>query len=136
MVEVDFRGGMKFVGRGPSGHEVAMDATEANGGEDTAARPVEVLLCALGGCTGMDVVSILRKMRTEPASLRVEITDERAKDYPKALQRIHLVYFVKGRVPRANIDKAVELSLSTYCPIANSLSGVATITHEIRCEDD
>ena len=67
---------MKFVGRGESKHEVHMDASPKAGGTDSAARPLEVMLCALGGCTGMDVVSILRKMKTEPLSLQIEITDE------------------------------------------------------------
>jgi putative redox protein len=75
--------GMKFVGQGKSGHAVIMDSAPAVGGSDSAARPVEVFLASIGGCTGMDVVSILRKMKTEPKSLKVEIEDERATEYPK-----------------------------------------------------
>ncbi|MEW5825381.1 MAG: OsmC family protein [Candidatus Bipolaricaulota bacterium] len=134
MITVNYGGGMKFVGRGASGHDVVMDASEANGGGDSAARPVEVLLCALGGCTGMDVVSILRKMKTEPKSLRIEISDERAPEYPKVLRRIHLSYVLGGDVPRVNVDKAIDLSLSKYCPIANTLAGVSEITHDVRFE--
>ncbi len=67
---VRHEGGMRFVGQGKSGHAVPMDAVSDVGGRDSAARPIEILLCALGGCTGMDVISILHKMRTEPASLR------------------------------------------------------------------
>jgi putative redox protein len=109
-----------------------MDASAEVGGEDSAARPVEVLLCALGGCTGMDVVSILRKMKTEPTALRVEIDDDRAAEYPKVITKLHLTYHIEGDVPEENAAKAVDLSLAKYCPIANTLAGVARITSEIR----
>jgi putative redox protein len=124
MTVVTYTGGMRFVGRGASGHDVVMDASETNGGQDTAARPVEVLLASLGACTGMDIVAILR----------VELADERAADYPKVLKRIHLSYVVSGEVPREQLEKAIELSLAKYCPIANSLAGVAEITYEMRFE--
>ena len=131
---VRHEGGMRFVGQGKSGHAVPMDTVSEVGGRDSAARPIEILLCALGGCTGMDVVSILRKMRTEPTSLEVEIKDERATDYPKVITRLHLVYRVMGRVPEENLKKAIELSLAKYCPVANTLAGVAKITSEYAIE--
>ena len=80
---VEYKGGMEFVGKVASGHDVRMDAGDSVGGADSAPRPVEVLLSSLGGCTGMDVVSVLRKMKTEPKSLQIEIQDERATEYPK-----------------------------------------------------
>ena len=129
---VKYVGGMAFRGTGSSGHEVAMDASLDVGGEDSAARPVEVLLCALGGCTGMDVVSILRKMKTEPIGLRIEIEDERAPEYPKVITGLHLAYVIEGDVPEENAAKAIDLSLAKYCPIANTLAGVARITSELR----
>ena len=133
---VRFAGGMGFVGTGSSGHEVKMDAAEAVGGEDAAARPVEVLLSSLGGCTGMDVVSILRKMKTEPRSLHIEIRDERAPEYPKVITKLHLIYRVEGPVPEENLAKAIELSMSKYCPIANTLGGVASITTSYEIRED
>jgi len=134
MLTVRFVGGMEFVGRGASGHDVVMDANEASGGRNSAARPVETLLAALGACTGMDVVSILRKSRDVPTSFRIEIADERATEYPQILKKIHLTYIVSGEVPRERVEKAIGLSLAKYCPIANSLAGVAEITHELRFE--
>jgi putative redox protein len=82
----------------------------------------------------MDVVSILRKSHNVPAAFRVEITDVRATEYPKVLKRIHLVYVVGGDVPEDRLQNAIELSLTKYCPIANSLAGVAEITYEMRFE--
>jgi len=131
---VTYAGGMAFCGCGASGHETTMDASHEVGGADSAPRPVEVLLSALGGCTGMDVISILRKMKTEPKGLRIEIEDEREPDYPRAITRIHLSYIVEGDVPIANASKAIDLSLERYCPIANTLVGVARITSEVRIE--
>ncbi len=130
ITNVVHEGGMKFVGRGASGHPVVMDAAVTSGGSDEAARPVEVLLASLGGCTGMDVVSVLKKMKTPAESLRITVEDERAAEYPKVITRIHLVYHVEGRIPAENIERAIELSLSKYCPIANTLAGVAAITSE------
>jgi putative redox protein len=129
---VEYAGGMAFRGSGTSGHEVRMDANRKVGGEDSAPRPVEVLLCALGGCTGMDVVSALRKMKTEPTALRIEIDDERAPEYPKVITKLHLTYVIEGDVPEGNVAKAIDLSLAKYCPIANTLAGVARITSEYR----
>ena len=132
--KVRYAGGMRFIGQGLSGHEVIMDAGPEGGGEDRAARPVETLLCSLGGCTGMDVVAILRKMKTEPEDLRIEIIDERALEYPKVITTLHLKYIVKGRLPVENVRRAVDLSLAKYCPIANTLAGVSAITSEIVIE--
>ena len=125
---------MKFAGRGESGHPVVMDSSPQVGGEDSAARPVEVMLCSLGGCTGMDVISILRKMKTEPEAFQIEIETERDSDYPKVFRAIHLSYIVKGDVPEENLKKAIDLSLEKYCPIANTLSGVTKITYSYRIE--
>ena len=131
---VRYVGGMCFIGEGRSGHDVIMDAGPESGGEDGAARPVETLLCSLGGCTGMDVIAILRRMKTEPQELRVEIIDERAPEYPKVITTLHLKYIVRGNLPEENVRRAVDLSLAKYCPIANTLAGVSTITSEIVIE--
>ena len=125
---------MKFVGRGASGYPVVMDSSPRVGGEDSAARPVEVFLSSLGGCTGMDVISILRKMKTEPEGFHIEIEEERQADYPKAFTALHLTYVVKGEVPEENLKKAIELSLSKYCPIANTLAGTVRISSSYRIE--
>jgi len=82
----------------------------------------------------MDVIAILRKMKTEPEDLRVEITDERALEHPKVITTLHLKYIVKGNLPEENVRKAVDLSLAKYCPIANTLAGVSTIISEIVIE--
>ncbi len=133
---VKFVDGMQFVGQGESGHALLMDSDPNVGGEDTALRPVETMLCALGGCTGMDVISILRKMHTVPTSFRIEIEDERAPEYPKVITRLHIVYRFKGDVPRANAEKAIKLSMERYCPITNTINKVTQVTWEAVIEPD
>lgn len=129
--KVTWQRGMRFVGVGPSGHAVAMDAGREVGGEDSAPRPTELLLCALGGCTGMDVVSILKKMRTPPRSLEVAIAAERAPNHPKAVRRAKLLFRAEG-VPEENLRKAAQLSHERYCSVAHSLSTEITIEVEAR----
>ena len=124
--------GMQFVARGESGHAVLLDSDPSVGGNDSASRPVEMLLCALGGCTGMDVISILRKMRTIPTAFSVQIEDERASEHPKVLTRIHFVYRFVGDIPEANAKKAIELSMQRYCPITNMVNKTAVVTWEYQ----
>jgi putative redox protein len=120
-VKVFWQDGLRFVGLPPSGHAVVMDGAKEVGGEDSAPRPTELLLIALGGCTGMDVVSILQKMRTPPRRFRVEIQAERAPEHPKAVRKVHLLYVAEG-VPEENLRKAAQLSQERYCSVAHSLA--------------
>ncbi len=130
-VKVNWDGGMRFVGVGPSGHGMAMDAAPEVGGGNTAPRPTELLLAALGGCTGMDVVSILEKMRTPPQTLEIEISGERSPEHPKAFRRIRILFRAEG-VPEENLRKAVQLSRERYCSVAHSLSAEITTEVEAR----
>ena len=132
MLTVKLEAGMRFVGHTDDGHTIPMDATEAGGGSNSGPRPTEVMLSSLAGCSGMDVIAILRKMRTEPASLEVEVAAERAEERPRPFTRIVLTYAIGGDVPEENVRKAIDLSLSRYCPVANTLNGVAKIETEIR----
>jgi putative redox protein len=134
MVTVTLEGGMRFIGRGEDGHDTAMDAHPKNGGADSAARPISVLLSSLGGCSGMDVISILRKMQAEPEGLHIEIDGERADELPRPFTKIHLTYVVTGDVPEEKLKRAIDLSLERYCPVAASLAGVAKITSDYRIE--
>lgn len=120
-VKVVWQEGLRFVGLPPSGHAVLMDGAKDVGGEDSAPRPTEMLLIALGGCTGMDVVSILQKMRTPPRKFWMEIQAERNSEHPKAVKRVQITYFAEG-VPEENLRRAAQLSQERYCSVAHSLS--------------
>lgn len=121
---------LRFVGHPPSGHAVLMDGPKEVGGEDSAPRPTELLLLALGGCTGMDVISILQKMHTPPRRFWIEISGERNDQHPKAVKRVHLTYVAEG-VPEENLRRAVELSQERYCSVAHSLAAEISFSVQI-----
>jgi len=129
--KVTWQDGMRFVGVGPSGHAVGMDMGRDVGGNNTGPRPSELLLIALAGCTGMDVVSILGKMRTPARSLEILVTSERAPEHPKAFRKAQLLFRAEG-VPEENLRKAAQLSQERYCSVSHSLSTEITIEVEAR----
>lgn len=114
--------GMKFVAETASGHQVVMDAHPKSGGEDSAARPLELPFAGLAGCTGMDVISILRKMRQEPEHYSIEVEGvEREEDYPKQYLAIRVTFHVKGDVAADKLERAIDLSRTRYCSVSASL---------------
>ncbi|HBE77557.1 MAG TPA: peroxiredoxin [Firmicutes bacterium] len=124
---------MGFSAAGESGHLIIMDADTANGGAGQGLRPMELLLHGLGGCTGMDVVSILKKMQIDLENFSIEINAERAPEHPKRFTNIHLIFKMSG--PNINRDKAyhaIELSQTKYCSVAASLN--AKISYELIIE--
>ena len=125
---------MKFVGAGASGHSVAMDALPEVGGHDSAARPMEVLLIGLMGCTAMDVVSILKKKRQDVQDFKIFATFERSPEHPKKYTRIHLEYVAYGDVDLKALERAAELSETTYCSAIATVRGVVELTHSCRVE--
>ncbi len=125
--------GLQFVGNPPSNHAVLVDGGPAGGGIDSAAHPRELLLVALGGCTGMDVVSLLRKMRQDFHELEIRIRAEFAEEHPQALRRAHLTFFVRGReLEEDKVRKAITLSQEKYCAVAATLRPTVEITWELE----
>jgi putative redox protein len=115
-------GGMRFVGQADSGHAVVMDTAASSGGGDSAARPSELLLIGLAGCTGMDVISILRKKRQPVTGLEVVVRAEHAPDHPKRFTAMEVEYRVRGAgVDPAAVRRAIDLSESTYCSVGSTL---------------
>ncbi len=124
---------MKFVGEDTLGHTVLMDTRPEVGGENSASTPMDLLLIALGGCTGMDIVSILRKMKIEFKSVEIEIRGERASEPPRVYRKIELVYKVKGNnIPNDKVKKAVKLSQEKYCSISAMLRPTVEISYTVE----
>ncbi|HEB76042.1 MAG TPA: OsmC family protein [Nitrospirae bacterium] len=122
--------GLRFVADGSTGHSIVMDGDPEFGGEDTAPRPTELVLMGLGGCTGMDVISILRKKRQEVTGFEIEVRGKRAEAHPKKFTDINLHYTVRGRdISEDAVKKAVTLSMERYCSVKATLEGVANITY-------
>ncbi len=119
-----------------NGHVIPLDADERVGGMDIGPRPKPLILVALGGCTGMDVVSILGKMRVVPDDFNVSVSGELTEEHPKYFNKIHITYSFKGKdLPLDKLEKAVTLSQEQYCGVTAMLNKVAEITHEIIIEE-
>lgn len=127
-------GGMKFVHQSASGHEVVTDAAGPGGGETTAASPMELLILGLIGCTGLDVASILERMRQPLEGLEVRAECERAESHPRVYTKIHLIYALRGALDEDKVKRAITLSESTYCSVSAMLGNAAEITSEYVIE--
>ena len=116
-----------------SGHHVMMDAVPAVGGEDKGARPKELMLSALAGCTGMDVVSILKKMRVPFTGLTIRVEAEMTEDRPKHYNKMHVIYeFTGNDLQLDQLQKAVELSQEKYCGVSFVYKKAMEVTYEIQ----
>ncbi len=130
-IECKWLGGMAFESDINS-HKIILDAEIEVGGENKGAAPKKLLLAGLAGCTGMDVISILKKMRVEPTYFNVSVDGELTEEHPKIYNRIHLVYTFKGEnLPIDKIEKAINLSQERYCGVTAMLLKSSEITHEI-----
>ena len=119
-----------------NGHKLIIDAKEEVGGQDRGPRPKSLMLAALGGCTSMDVISILKKMRIELRSLNVIVEGELSEEHPKRFQKMHVIYEVAGdNLPLDKIEKAVSLSEEKYCGVSAVYREVMEITSEIRVKE-
>ena len=128
--------GMMMVGESASGHALIMDGPEDLGGKNLGARPMEMLLLGMGGCTTVDVISTLKKMREAVSDCRVEISAERADEHPKVFTKIHLHFVIKGdNLNEKKVAKAVSLSADKYCSASIMLGKMATITHDFTTHD-
>lgn len=131
-VKADWKGNMTFDAE-VSGHHIILDALPASGGEDQGARPKELMLASLSGCTGMDVISILKKMRIEVREFNVIVQGELTEDHPKHYTKMHIIYeFAGDSLPLENLEKAINLSQDRYCGVSHVYRKSIQITHEIK----
>ena len=116
-----------------NGHEIILDAESNVGGEDKGPRPKPLMLVSLGGCTGMDVISILEKMRVKVEDFHVRVEGELTDEYPKYYHKIHTIYEFKGKdLPLDKLKKAVKLSEERYCGVSAVYKHGAELTSEIK----
>ena len=115
------------------GHKVIVDAPEEAGGGDLGPRPKKMMLTALAGCTGVDVVMILKKMKVEYEALNVIVEGELTEDHPKYYNKMKIVYQFKGKdLPMAKLEKAVKLSEEKYCGVSAVYKQAMEMETEIR----
>ncbi|PMU06793.1 osmotically inducible protein OsmC [Aeromonas salmonicida] len=121
--------GMKFVGESESGHQVTLDG--ANPGE--GASPMEMILLAVGGCSSIDVVSILEKARQSVTACHVELEGQRVESVPRVFEKIHLNFVVTGKgLAEKQVARAVDLSMEKYCSVSLMLEKAVEITHSYQ----
>lgn len=122
--------GISFVGKTDSNHWITMDGPEDFGGSNAGIRPKELMLLALGGCTGSDVVSILQKKRIDVRSFEINITAEMTDDHPKVYSSMNIEYVFKGKgIKDSDVERAIELSQTKYCGVTKMYEKAMEITH-------
>ncbi len=129
--------GLQFVGTGKSGHGVLIDTDRDVNGFDAAARPGELLLLSLGGCSGMDVVSILNRMQVAFDRFEVGLKAERRAEYPKSFEKIEMIYRIWGEeINATKLEKAIDLSMERYCMVAHTLNSQVQLSHRYEINPD
>ncbi|MDB4038114.1 OsmC family protein [Candidatus Thioglobus sp.] len=132
-LSVNWVDGMLMVGKSHSGHSITMDGPIEIGGENLGVRPMEMLLLGVAGCTMIDVVTTLKKMRQDLSHCETKISAERANEHPKVFTDIHIQFIVKGKdLDSKKVDKAISLSAEKYCSASIMLGKTANITHDFE----
>jgi putative redox protein len=132
---IQYAGDDYFVAVPPSGHAIPLDI---NGERSNACGPLELLLVALGGCTGADVINVLKKKREHVTDYRIEVRGERREEHPRSFRKMEVRHIVRGRrISPDSVAKAIELSTNKYCGVAATLRPTVEIvtSFEILEED-
>jgi putative redox protein len=133
--EVRMVKGLSFVAKSDSNHWLPMDGPPELRGAGAAARPMELFLIGLAGCTGMDVVSILLKKRANLDYFWLDVNASRADEHPKVFTAIHLTFHVKGEgFKEKDVEDAIRLSQEKYCSASAMLSKTCPITTDYKIE--
>jgi len=115
-----------------NGHKIILDAEANVGGKDRGPRPKPLMEVSLAGCTGMDVISILKKMRVEVEDFRVHVDGELTEEHPKHYSSMHVIYEFTGKdLPKDKIEKAVNLSQDRYCGVSFLYKKIMNFSYEI-----
>lgn len=117
-------------------HTIVMDVDELNGGNNLGPRPKTLSLVSLAGCTGMDVISILKKMNVEPEEFNITVEGDIKEDHPKYYEKILITYHFKGKnLPTDKIQKAIQLSQEKYCGVTAMLRNGTVVEHEFTIDE-
>jgi putative redox protein len=130
--KVVWKHGMSFEGIPESGFVIPMGTSVDVGGDDDGPRPLELFLVGLAGCTGMDVISILKKKRQDVTGFELRLHADRAAEHPKVFTRVVVEYIISGhQIDPAAVERAVDLSVTKYCPAQGMLNKACPIDHTI-----
>ena len=130
-ISVKWIDGLLMVGKSDSGHAIVMDGPPEIGGGNLGVRPMEMLLLGMAGCTMIDVVSTLKKMREDIVDCQTQVSADRAEQYPKVFTNIHVHFVLRGKqLNPLKVDKAIKLSAEKYCSASIMIGKTAIITHD------
>ena len=124
---ISWKGNMQFIGQDRYGHEVLMEASPQYGGDGKGITPMEMLLAALGGCAGIDIVTMLKARGQNLASYDVAIEGVRRDEHPKTFREIEVKFTFGGQLDRAIVDRVVSITMTKLCPIAHMLDRTSSL---------
>lgn len=131
-VSLNWKGGMEFESS-LDNHKIILDTTTEWGGSDNGPSPKKLMLVALAGCTGMDVVSLLKKMHISYTGLSISVEATLTEEHPKQYNSMHLIYEFEGdNLSLEKLQKAIDMSLDRYCGVAAVYKKVMPLTYEIK----
>lgn len=126
--KMKWAGGIKFEGVSEFGLPIAIDGTAKAGGTENGYKPTELLLFGVAGCTGIDVVRILQKMRQDLTGIEIEVLGFHPDEYPKPFNKIEIKYTFRGKnLEKKKVEKAINLSEEKYCMVSQTLKGTAEV---------
>lgn len=132
-VALDWKQGLSFAGKAPSGFTLDVGADADIGGAEDGFRPMELMALGLAGCTGIDVMSILQKKRQDVTAFEVRVDTQKAEDHPRVWTRVAIEYIVTGNnIDPAAVERAIQLSHEKYCPAQNMLKKAVSIEHSYK----
>ena len=132
IIKTEWKGNMAFESD-INGHKITMDAPVEAGGENSGPGPKKLMLVALSGCTGMDVVSILKKMRVDIEKCTIEVQGDLTDENPKQYSNMHVIYEFTGKnLAMDKLQKAVKMSEETYCGVGALYRKAIKVTSEIK----
>lgn len=132
-IQTEWKGKMAFNSK-TIGGDVNLDADDAVGGEGKGVRPKALMLSALSGCTGMDVTSLMKKMRTDESVsiFTIDVEGSLTEEHPKFYDKVHVIYTFEGKeMDQTKLEKAVTLSVERYCGVYEMFRQFAEVTHEV-----
>jgi putative redox protein len=134
-IRMDWKEGFEFEAD-VDGHKITIDLPEENGGKNRGPRPKPFMLLALAGCTGIDVVGMLKKMKVDLLGLSITVEGDIQDELPKAFESMKVIYNFRGKdLPMDKLKKVVELSKDKYCGVSATLHPLVPISYEIRTEE-
>ncbi|MEE8577634.1 MAG: OsmC family protein [candidate division Zixibacteria bacterium] len=128
-VSMSWQGDMRFEGENSFGHTIITDGAKSSGGGEAGFKPTELLLYGIAGCTGIDIVSIMKKMRQEMTSLEIRVSGHQNDDYPRPFHTVEIKFIASGpKVDRDKLAQAIELSESKYCVVSQTIEKEAKVS--------